>query len=54
MEDKKCKLSVSKKLTDDQLEQVAGGMDALPVDQLDHAVSAAARTSKLKSIILDN
>lgn len=37
MEDKKQKTPVAKALTDEQLEQVSGGNDALPADQLDHA-----------------
>ena len=36
MEDKK-KIPVAKELTDELLEKVSGGNDALPADQLDHA-----------------
>ena len=46
MEDKK-KIPVAKELTDELLEKVSGGNDALPADQLDH-------TEKNVEIIVDH
>ena len=46
MEDKK-KIPVAKELTDELLEKVSGGNDALPADQLDH-------TEKNVQIIVDH